>query len=79
MSLCMRTFFSDLCKLKQTGIMRVYQNEFERILSKAKTLRDKQEAECFISGLKDYVRIEVKSRPASIELFKAYENKPWLP
>ena len=53
-------FFGDLCKLKQMGIVSNYQTQFERLLARADTLTDKQEAECFISGLNDGLRADVR-------------------
>ncbi|KAJ0078151.1 hypothetical protein Patl1_36841 [Pistacia atlantica] len=52
-------FFGDLCKLKQTNYVSDYQAQFERLLAYAGTLTDKQEAECFISGLKEGIRADV--------------------
>ncbi|KDO56003.1 hypothetical protein CISIN_1g039109mg [Citrus sinensis] len=37
-----------------------YQTRFERLLARAGHLTDKQEAECFISGLKDGLRTDVQ-------------------
>ena len=49
--------FGDLCKLKQTGTIFDYQTQFERLLAWADTLTNRQEAECFISGLNDGLRM----------------------
>ncbi|KAJ0010545.1 hypothetical protein Pint_33757 [Pistacia integerrima] len=51
-------FFRDLCKLKQTNSVSDYQAQFERLLACAGTLTDKQEVECFISGLKQGIRAD---------------------
>ena len=73
-------FFGDLCKLKQMGIVSNYQTQFERLLAPADTLTDKQEAECFISGLKDGLRADVRVQnpqnlSAAIGLARTYELK----
>nr|DAD27434.1 TPA_asm: hypothetical protein HUJ06_028902 [Nelumbo nucifera] len=73
-------FFGDLCKLKQTGTVSDYQTRFQRLLARAGTLTDKQEAECFISGLKDGLRADVRvqnpqSLSAAIGLARTYELK----
>ncbi|KAJ0047220.1 hypothetical protein Pint_05415 [Pistacia integerrima] len=53
-------FFGDLCKFKQTSSVSDYQAQFERLLARAGTLKDKQEVECFISGLKEGIRADVR-------------------
>ena len=42
------------------GIVSDYQTRFERLLARADTLIDKQEVECFINGLKDGLRADVR-------------------
>ena len=42
------------------GIVFDYQTWFERLLARADTLIDKQEAECLISRLKDGLRADVR-------------------
>ncbi|KAH9680855.1 hypothetical protein KPL71_026714 [Citrus sinensis] len=72
--------FGELCKLKQTGTVSEYQTRFERLLARAGHLTDKQEAECFISGLKDGLRTDVRVQnppnlSAAIGLARTYEFK----
>ena len=42
------------------GTVFDYQTWFERLLARADTLTDKQEAECFISGLNDGLKADVR-------------------
>lgn len=44
-------FFGDLTKLKQTGTIKEYQSQFERLLSRAGKLMPAQLVGYFISGL----------------------------
>lgn len=72
--------FGELCKLKQTGTVSEYQTRFERLLARAGTLTDKQEVECFISGLKEGIRIDVQVQnppnlSAAVGLARTYEIK----
>ena len=72
--------FGDLCKLKQTGTIFDYQTRFERLLAWADTLTNRQEAECFISGLKDGLRDDVRVQnpqnlSTTIRLACTYELK----
>ena len=62
------------------GTVFDYQTWFERLLARADTLTDKQEAECFISGLKDGLRADVRVHNpqnlfAAIGLTRTYELK----
>ncbi|KAJ0076960.1 hypothetical protein Patl1_35311 [Pistacia atlantica] len=73
-------FFRDLCKLKQTNSVSDYQAQFERLLACAGTLTDKQEVECFISGLKQGIRADVRVQnpqnlTTAIGLARTYETK----
>jgi hypothetical protein len=73
-------FFGDLSKLKQDGSVRDYQIQFERLLSRVGKLSPAHQLGCFISGLKDILRTEVKaSRPsnliAAVGLAQLYEAK----
>jgi hypothetical protein len=57
-------FFGDLTKLRQTGTVREYQGQYERLLSRAGRLSVTQQVSGFISGLKESIRPEVQaSRP----------------
>lgn len=46
-------FFGYLTKLKQTGSVRQYQGQFERLLSRVDKLSSSQQVGCFTTGLKD--------------------------
>ena len=74
-------FFGDLTKLKQMGSVREYQSQFERLLSRVGKLPPAQQVGCFISGLKEHLRIDVQAlKPASLSaavgLACLHEAKP---
>ena len=59
--------FGELCKLRQTTTVRDYQSRFEQLLGKARLLIDQQETTCFISGLKEPLRANVRAQnPSSL-------------
>jgi hypothetical protein len=59
--------FGDLTKLQQTGAVRDYQFQFEQLLSRVEKLSVQQQLGCFVSGLKNTLRIEVQAaRPKTI-------------
>uniref|UniRef100_A0A2N9GM02 Integrase catalytic domain-containing protein n=1 Tax=Fagus sylvatica TaxID=28930 RepID=A0A2N9GM02_FAGSY len=73
-------FFGDLTKLKQTGSVREYQSQFERLLSRVDRLSPPQQVGCFTSGLKDNLRVDVQalkptSLSAAVGLARLYEAK----
>ncbi|MGD0460848.1 MAG: hypothetical protein ABSC21_24290, partial [Terriglobia bacterium] len=53
-------FTGALTKLHQTGTVREYQTEFEKLANHTEGLSDEFYRSCFISGLKDEIRSEVK-------------------
>ena len=53
-------FIGSLTKLRQTGTVREYQTEFEKLANHIEGLPDAFYLSCFISGLKDAIRSEVK-------------------
>ena len=53
--------FGQPCKLKQTSTVRDYQSRFKRLLSKAGTLTEKHETTCFISRLREPLRVDVRA------------------
>ncbi|KAA8547499.1 hypothetical protein F0562_003928 [Nyssa sinensis] len=60
--------------------VRDYQTQFEKLLARARKLTPTQHVSCFISGLKESIRIEVQaSRPttlsATVGLARLYEAK----
>ncbi|GMY20015.1 Retrovirus-related Pol polyprotein from transposon 297 [Fagus crenata] len=72
--------FGDLTKLKQIGTVREYQGHFERLLSCVGRLPPSQQVCCFISGLKDHLRMDVQAlKPISLSiavgLARLYEAK----
>ncbi|XP_022888557.1 uncharacterized protein LOC111404064 [Olea europaea var. sylvestris] len=73
-------FFGDLTKLKQTGSVRDYQMEFDRLLHRVGSLSKGQQVGCFISGLKESLRVDVQacnpvSLSATIGLAHLYESR----
>uniref|UniRef100_A0A2N9J7H4 Chromo domain-containing protein n=1 Tax=Fagus sylvatica TaxID=28930 RepID=A0A2N9J7H4_FAGSY len=73
-------FFGDLTKLNQTGNVREYQSQFERLLSRVDRLSPPQQVGCFTSGLKDNLRVDVQalkptSLSAAVGLARLYEAK----
>ena len=73
-------FFGDLTKLRQTTSVRDYQTQFEKLLTRAEKLTPAQQVGCFISGLRESIRVEVQAaRPSSLTtavgLARLYEAK----
>lgn len=73
-------FFGQLTKLRQKGTVQEYQIEFERLLAKAGSLPQDRQVSCFISGLRDTIRIDVQAnRPSTLSnaigLARLYEAK----
>ena len=73
-------FFGDLTKHRQTGNIREYQTDFERLLARVGQLTAAQQVGCFVSGLKESIRVEVQaSKPTSLSgavgLARLYEAK----
>jgi hypothetical protein len=73
-------FFGDLTNLRQTGIVREYQGQNERLLSRASRLLVAQQIRGFISSLKESIRPEGQaSRPptltAIVGLTRLYEAR----
>ncbi|KAJ9180942.1 hypothetical protein P3X46_009126 [Hevea brasiliensis] len=50
----------ELAKLKQTGSVEDYQNKFETLVSRAGTLTQLQKIQLYISGLQEYIAVEVE-------------------
>ncbi|KAL4186481.1 hypothetical protein AMTRI_Chr09g14350 [Amborella trichopoda] len=60
-------FFGDLIKLQQIGSVREYQTQFERLLIQAGRLTPLQQMGCFISGLKESIKMDVQAcQPATL-------------
>ncbi|KAK2999353.1 hypothetical protein RJ639_024546 [Escallonia herrerae] len=55
-------FFGDLTKLQQSGTVKEYHTQFSRLLLRAGRLLPEQQVGCFISGLKESLRVDVQSR-----------------
>ncbi|XP_057487988.1 uncharacterized protein LOC130774018 [Actinidia eriantha] len=73
-------FFGDLTKLRHSTIVREYQTQLEKLLMRAGKLTITQQVGCFISGLKEVIRVEVQAaRPATLSaavgLARLYEAK----
>jgi hypothetical protein len=78
----MEDHFGDLTKLRQGGSVRDYQVEFERLLSRVGKLSTQHQLGCFVSGLKEMIRIEVQvAKPTSLTkatgLARLFEAKTW--
>ena len=72
--------FGELCELRQTSTVTDYQSRFERLLGKARKLTDQKETACFLSGLKETLRVDVPAQNPStlssaISLAQIYEGK----
>ena len=72
--------FGELCKLRQTTTMRDYQSRFECFFSKVGLLKDQQETTCFINGLKEPLRSDVRAQnpnnlSSTIALARIYKGK----
>jgi len=75
-----QNFFGDLTKLKQMGSIRDYQMEFDRLLHRASHLSEEQQVGCFVSGLKEAIRVDMQacnpiSLSAAIGLARLYESR----
>ncbi|KAA8517478.1 hypothetical protein F0562_017771 [Nyssa sinensis] len=73
-------FFGELTKLQQTGSVREYQTQFEKLLAKAGSLSQTQQVSCFVSGLKESIKVDVlagrpNSLSAAISLARLYEAR----
>ncbi|KAA8548911.1 hypothetical protein F0562_000595 [Nyssa sinensis] len=73
-------FFGELTKLQQTGSVREYQTQFEKLLAKAGSLSQTQQVSCFVSGLKESIKADVlagrpNSLSAAISLARLYEAR----
>ena len=53
-------FTGALTKLRQTGTVREYQTKFEKLVKHIEGFPDAFYRSCFINGLKDAIRFEVK-------------------
>ena len=51
--------FGELTKLQQHGTIKKYQASFEYLLSKIGTLTPSQQVSCFVSGLKEPIKVDV--------------------
>jgi hypothetical protein len=59
--------FGDLTKLQQVGTVRDYQFKFKQLLSKLGKLSILHQLGCFVSGLKEDLRIEVQAlKPSTL-------------
>ncbi|TXG66291.1 hypothetical protein EZV62_007566 [Acer yangbiense] len=72
--------FSQLIRLKQTSAVIEYQTRFERVLAKVGNLAQDKKVSCFVTGLRDSIRIDVQAHCPStltmvIGLAKLYEAR----
>ncbi|KAL4188627.1 hypothetical protein AMTRI_Chr08g161340 [Amborella trichopoda] len=73
-------FFGDLTKLQQTGSVQESQTQFERLLIWAGRLTPLQQVGCFISELKESIKMDVQTYQsvaltAAIRLARIYEHR----
>ncbi|CAL5328511.1 unnamed protein product [Camellia sinensis] len=73
-------FFGELTKLQQTGSVREYQAQFEKLLVRVGRLTPSHQVGCFISRLKESIKADVQaSRPATLSaaigLARLYEAR----
>ncbi|KAK3025591.1 hypothetical protein RJ639_042630 [Escallonia herrerae] len=73
-------FFGNLTKLQQFGTVKEYQTQFERLLIRAGKLSQEQQVGCFISGLKENLKVDVQacrrtSLSSAIGLARLYEAR----
>ncbi len=76
---CMH-FEDDLTKLKQINTVKECQGHFERLFSRVGRLPSSQQVGCFISGLREHLRVDVQAlKPTSLSftvgLAHLYEAK----
>ena len=70
----------ELSKLQQGGTVEEYQRRFEQLAARAGPLTTEQEVEIFISGLQEYIALEVElHRPRDLlnamSLARLYERR----
>ncbi|XP_043807599.1 uncharacterized protein LOC110608432 isoform X2 [Manihot esculenta] len=70
----------ELAKLKQTGTVEDYQTKFEILVSRAGTLGSNQKVQLYISGLQEYIAVEVelhqpKDLATAMSMSRLYERK----
>ncbi|KAF2309773.1 hypothetical protein GH714_002713 [Hevea brasiliensis] len=70
----------ELAKLKQTGSVEDYQNKFETLVSRAGTLTQLQKIQLYISGLQEYIAVEVELHQpqdlvSAMSMSRLYERK----
>ncbi|KAK6918453.1 Retrotransposon gag domain [Dillenia turbinata] len=77
-------FYGELTKLTQTGSVKDYQLQFNRLLARAGNLTEQQQISCFVSGLKEAIRADVRatnpqSLPHAASLARLFETKHQAP
>ena len=50
----------NLTKLKQTTTLAIYKSQFEMLRNRVKNLRESHKLSCFLSGLRDEIRLAVR-------------------
>ncbi|KAL4191008.1 hypothetical protein AMTRI_Chr07g78690 [Amborella trichopoda] len=76
-------FFGEFAKLQQIGTVRDYQTQFERLLTKMGYLPPSSRGSCFISGLRNNIKVDMLARhpttlSAAIKLAHLYEAHNFL-
>ncbi|KAI9194751.1 hypothetical protein LWI28_008909 [Acer negundo] len=54
--------FGELIQLRQTGTVVEYQTRFEKLLAKVGSLAPNKKVSCFVTRLKDSIRIDVQAK-----------------
>ena len=70
----------ELAKLKQTGSVADYQNQFEILVARAGSLTRMQKVQLYISGLQEYIAVEVELHhptdlATAMSMSRLYERK----
>ncbi|OMP04871.1 Retrotransposon gag protein [Corchorus olitorius] len=76
----LRNKLGELVKLKQTGSVDDYQRKFEQLSARAGSLTVDQEIEIFLSGLHEYIAVEVelhqpRDLATAMSLARLYERR----
>jgi hypothetical protein len=56
-----------ITRLRQTSTVALYKTQFEVLSNRLKGLPDKYKLSCFLSGLKDEIRLPLKLSPLNLD------------
>ncbi|XP_044500235.1 uncharacterized protein LOC123221450 [Mangifera indica] len=69
-------FYGELTKLTQMGLVRKYHTQFDRLLVRAGSLIEQQQISCFVSGLWETIRADVRAaNPQTLSHAAGYRCK----